>query len=268
MKKIIDLNWKILSLHKFLKKDMAKNRQFIRQKGENPGFRQQKKGKNQIDFNPDVDDTLVDIIEVKEHAQDFLEKHQTSLIAAAVGLILLIGGYLGYKYGYVAPKEKAASEAIYQAEYQFKRDSFNLALTNPGNGGEGFLDIIDNYSGTKTANLAKYYAGISYLNLGNYDVAIEYLKDYDAEDDVTPITKLGAIGDAYAELGDLAQAKSYYEKAVSYENEFLTPYYLNKLAILEIKEGNNDAAIKYFERIKKDFPSSAEAIDAEKYVSK
>jgi hypothetical protein len=49
------------------------------------------------------------------------------------------------------------------AQQQFEKDSFQLALTNPGGGYSGFLDIIDSYSGTKTANLAKYYAGICYL---------------------------------------------------------------------------------------------------------
>jgi len=246
---------------------MAKNKQFIRQKGEPGGYRGQS-GRLEDGQNPEDDETLVDIVEVKEQAQDFFEKNQYLILGVVTGLILLLGGYLGYKYAYQAPRETAGLEAMYKAESQFKRDSFALALENPGAGFEGFLDIIDNYSGTKAANLAKYYAGVSYLNLGKYDAAIEYLKDYSASDDITPISKNGAIGDAYAEQNDLGQAETYYKKAAGYDNEFLTPYYLNKLGLLALSKSDNAAAKGYFQKIADKYPKSAEAQTAKKYVTR
>lgn len=244
---------------------MAKNRQYIRQKGNQAGYRGNPDGNNE---NPlEDDDTLVDIVEVKEQAQDFFEKNQTLLIGALAALLLLVGGYLAYKYAYQEPRENAGLDAMYQAEYQFKQDSFALALTNPGEDFEGFLDIIDNYSGTKASNLASYYAGISYLNLGQFEAAIDYLNDYSANDDITPITKAGALADAYAELGELDNALSNYKKAVSSDNDFLTPYYLNKLAVLNMKQGNNADALKNYQRIDDDYPQSSEAKDAKKYLS-
>lgn len=246
---------------------MAKNRQYIRNKGQNPGYRGNANAEEQNQEQEfEGDETLVDIVEVKEHAQDFFERNQKTIIGALAAVVLLAGLFLAYKYGYQAPKEKASMEAIHKAEYQFKQDSFALALSNPGEGYEGFLEIIDNYSGTPVANLANYYAGISYLNLGNYDVAIEYLNDYSANDDVTPITKNGALGDANAELGKMDAAKASYQKAVNSDNAFLTPYYLNKLAILSMGQNDNQTALSSFERIKKDYPQSAEAKDADKYI--
>ena len=244
---------------------MAKNKQYIRPKGQQAGYR----GNPNADGSnlPEDDDTLVDIVEVKEQAQDFFEKHQNLVIGGLAVLLLVIGGYLAYKYAYQEPREAAGMEAMYKAEFQFKQDSFALALTNPGEGMEGFLDIIDNYSGTKASNLASYYAGISYLNLGQNDAAIGYLNDYTAYDDITPITKYGALGDAHAESGDFDQALSNYKKAVNSNNEFLTPYYLNKLAVLNMKQGNNDAALKNFQKIEADYPQAAEAKDAKKYIS-
>ena len=246
---------------------MAKNRQYIRNKGENPGYRGNPNAANQNQEQQDDDETLVDIVEVKEQAQDFFEKNQSKIVGLLVAAVLLAGAFLAYKYGYQAPREKASMEAMHKAEYQFKQDSFALALTNPGEGYEGFLDIIDNYSGTQVANLATYYAGISYLNLGNYDVAIEYLEDYSASDDITPITKNGSIGDANAELGNMDLAKASYKKAVNSDNAFLTPYYLNKLAVLSMSQNDNATALSSFQRIKKEYPQSAEAKDAEKYIS-
>jgi tetratricopeptide (TPR) repeat protein len=252
-------------LHKFSKKHiMAKNKQYLRNKGGNDGYRgNPNAGQNQ---DQDDDETLVDIVEVKEQAQDFFERNQNSVIGLLAVAVLLAGVFLAYKYGYQAPREDASMEAIHKAEFQFKQDSFALALSNPGEGYEGFLEIIDNYSGTPVANLANYYAGISYLNLGNYDVAIEYLNDYSANDDITPITRNGALGDANAELGKMDLAKASYQKAVKSDNAFLTPYYLNKLAILSMNLDDNATALSSFERIKKDFPQSAEAKDAAKYI--
>jgi len=243
---------------------MAKNKQFIRPKGQQAGYRGNPDGENQ---NPDDDDTLVDIVEVREQAQDFFEKHQYLVIGVIAGLLLLIGGYLAYKYAYQEPREQAGMEAMYKAEFQFKQDSFALALTQPGEGMEGFLEIIESYSGTKASNLASYYAGISYLNLGQFEAAIDYLKDYTAEDDITPITKYGALGDAYAETNDMDQALSNYKKAADSDNGFLTPYYLSKLGVLNMKQGNNDAALTNYKRIEADYPQSAESKDAKKYIA-
>ena len=215
------------------------------------------------------DDEIVNIVEVKEQAQDFFERNQTVVLSILVGLVLLVGGYMVYKFLVVAPKEKAAIEAMRQAQTQFAKDSFALALNNPGGGFEGFLDIIDNYSGTNAGNTAKYYAGVSYLNLGKYQAAIDFLEDYSPKDEITPAMKLGTIGDAYAELEDFDQALGYYTKASkSSNNEFTSPYYLNKVALLNYKNGNSDAAKSAFEEILKMYPNSLEARNAEKFIAR
>ena len=215
------------------------------------------------------EEEIINIVDVKEQAQDFFEQHKKSISIALGALILLVGGYLAYTYLYMAPKEKAAAEAIFQAENQFARDSFALALENPGEGFEGFLDIIDNYSGTKTANLAKFYAGISYLHLGKYDDAIKHLESFSPKGKVSPALKFGSLGDAYAESGNMDKALSNYKKAAdTKENEFITPYYLSKAAGLAFTLNKNDEALKLFQRISKEFPESAEAKEAEKFVAR
>ena len=227
-----------------------------------------KRKKNTENKNQIVDDeVIVDIIEEHDFRENFIEKYQNHLLIGVAAILLIVGGYFAYKYLMLAPKEKEAVAEMMQAEKQFEKDSFALALDNPGEGYSGFLDIIDDYSGTKAANTAKYYAGICYLNLGIYDAAIEYLKDYDENELVTSITKYGAMADAYSELDDMENAKKYYKKAVSVKaNELLTPYYLKKLGILFKSEGNQEEANTYFQRIKDDFPKSTYAQDIEKYI--
>lgn len=155
------------------------------------------------------------------------------------------------------------------AQQQFEKDSFKIALTNPGGGYPGFLDIMDTYSGTKAANLARYYSGLCYLHLGQYDAAIEYLKDYSANDAVTAITRLGSIGDAYSEKKDFKTAADYYAQAISAgNNELLTPYYIKKLGQLDLFQKDNAKALEQFKSLKEKFPLSPEATDIDKYIAK
>ena len=212
-------------------------------------------------------DVLVAPTQPQQSPQDFIDNNQNLLFYILLGAILLIGAYFAYKHLYLVPKQEEAVEQMYKAQQQFDKDSFRLALTDPGAGYPGFLDIISDYSGTEAANTANYYAGISYLHLGQYDAAIEYLEDFDATGDILPITKYGALGDAYAEKGDLEQALSYYQKAVDAgDNEILTAYYLKKVALLQEKNGNKEAAHTAYVTIRDKYPASPEAGNIEKYI--
>lgn len=219
--------------------------------------------------NKQSDEVLVDIVEVREQAQDFYEQNQKLILGVLGGLLLIVAVYLAAHFLYFQPRQAEASEQLSQAQKQFERDSFALALTNPGGGFSGFLDIIDNYKGTKAANLASYYAGISYLNLGKFDAAVSYLEDYKPSGDVMPIMKYGTLGDAYSEQNDFTKALKFYEKATTVsENEALTPYYLKKLGMLHERNGNLDKARKVYQQIKAEYPTSAEGNEIDKYLAR
>jgi tetratricopeptide (TPR) repeat protein len=197
------------------------------------------------------------------------QDRQKLLTYGLIGLLLVVGLYFAYKYLWVGSRQEEAIEQMYQAEFQFERDSFKLALENPGQGNKGFLAIIDEYGGTPAGSLSKYYAGVCYLQLGDFAKAIEYLESSSVGGDVLPISRFGALADAYSEKNDLGTALSYYEKAANCDdNEALTPIYLKRFALLSEKQGNKDAAIKAFERLKRDFPNTQDGRDAEKYLAR
>ncbi|NBC06708.1 MAG: tetratricopeptide repeat protein [Bacteroidetes bacterium] len=216
-----------------------------------------------------AEETLVDIVEVRDQAQGFLDKNQMYIFGALVVLVLIVGGVFAYNTFYKAPKQQEAVEQMFRAQQQFERDSFALALTNPGGGYMGFLDIIDNYGGTNAGNVAHYYAGISYLNLGKYEAAIDYLEQFDAVGQISPVMKYGAMGDAYSELDDFDKAMDLYQKAVNKsENDALTPYYLKKIGLMHERNGEFAEAKENYERIKQEFPNSAIGRDIEKYIAR
>jgi len=213
-----------------------------------------------------LDDVLVEVVETTGDGQTFLEKNGNMLLGAIALIALLIGGYYAYKYLVQAPKQKEAVEQMFQAQYQFDRDSFKLALTNPGGGYPGFVDIVEQYSSTPAGNLANYYAAVSYLKLGDFDASLSYLKAFNPSDDLLSATKSGLMGDIAGEKGDLDGALSYYKKAAGSNLGVIAPYYLKKMGLLLTKQGKADDAVEAFRQIKTKYPNSAEGKNVDKYL--
>ena len=199
--------------------------------------------------------------------EEWVVKYQ-NIIFSVIGVIAIgVLGYLGYEKFVVEPKNQEAVSELNQAQYYFElavnsvnSDSLYLRALNGGEGKYGFLDIISNYNGTPAAKLATYSAGMSYLNLRDYKNAIYYLDQFNADDVLLSALSRGAIGDAFAQLGQLEDAYSYYLEAASVnENAFSTPKYLYKAAVTGASLGKTSAAISHLNRIKNEFPNSDEA---------
>ncbi len=214
-----------------------------------------------------TDETLVDLIEVRDSAQGFIDRNQKWIFGALTLVVVAIGGLFAYNNFNKKPRQAEAVQQMAQAQYHFERDSFAQALTNPGGGHPGFVKIAEDYSGTAAGNLALYYTGISYLNLGEYAAALDYLNDYNPSGDITPIMKYGAMGDAFSELNEFDKAMKYYKIAIKKgENDFLIPYYLKKIGLLHERNGNPEDARAVYQRIKDEYPESTEGREIDKYI--
>ncbi len=214
------------------------------------------------------DEVLMDVGQSLSRVEHFFEENRKSITVIIVALFVIVGGYFAYLYLYQNPRENEAQEYIFNAQRYFEQDSLNLALNGDGSS-YGFLDIADEYSGTKAGNLANYYAGVSYLNLGQFESAIEYLDKFDGDDAVLSVIANGAIGDAFLELNQPEEALDYYKRAVSgEENGFVVPFYLKKAGLVAEQQGNFKDAEKYYTRIKKEFKDSQEAADIDKYIAR
>lgn len=214
------------------------------------------------------EEVIVDVEEVYSKTEQYVEENKNSLTIIVAAVVLIIGGYFGYTNLYLAPLEEEAHEQMWKAEQYFELDSFNLAIN--GNGSYlGFKHIVDQYGGTKSANLANYYLGTSYMNLGQYQTAIDYLTSFDADDKMVAPIATGAIGDAYMELGDLENAISYYKKAAeSSDNIFTAPVFLMKAGFVAEQLGKKDEAIEIYKNLQKNYPESQESKNAEKYIAR
>lgn len=211
--------------------------------------------------------------ESASRSEQWVAKNQ-NYILGIIGVIAVgVLGYLAYYQFIQNPKEEIAANEMYYPQQYFdqalnsttEKDSlFNLSL-NGAEGKYGFLDIIDEYKGTKAANLSTYSAGMAYLNLKQYQEAISYLENFSSDDAILGALAKGGIGDAFMQLDQPAEALSYYEAAFKHNlNGFTTPRYLYKSGVTSLELGQKQKALDYFNRIKEEFPDSEEAktIDA------
>jgi tetratricopeptide (TPR) repeat protein len=199
--------------------------------------------------------------------EQYIEENQKSLTIIILAIVVVVGGYLGYKKFYLEPSNREAHAAMYVAEQYFEQDSFQLSLDGDG-ANYGFIDIIDEYSVTNAANLAHYYAGIACLRTGQYEDAIEHLEKFDAEDIMVASVALGAIGDCYLELDDKEKAASFYLKAGQRKkNSFTSPLYLRKAGLVFENLQQYEKALKAYETIEKYYPETEEGRQIKKYIA-
>ncbi|MFY7652774.1 MAG: tetratricopeptide repeat protein [Chitinophagaceae bacterium] len=197
----------------------------------------------------------------------FWNKNQKTILVGLAFFAVGFGGAVAYKQLIEKPKEEKAADALFKAQQYFALDSSKLVLDGDGNA-KGVLYVINNYSGTKAANLAHYYAGISYLKLGNFAKAVEHLKDFSTDAKQIQMVAFGALGDALSEQGKKEEAVDYYKKAGSiFEfDENSASEYLFRAALLTETLGKKDDALTIFKSIKDKFPKTDKGILAEKYI--
>lgn len=195
--------------------------------------------------------------------QQTYEQNASSINIGLVTVLVLVAGLLYYVKVLQPQKELKAQEAIFEAQYYFEQDSFQMALNN------GLIDVASNYGGTKAGKLAHYYAGVSYFNLGDFNSATFYLKKFKSDDHLLNALALGALADAQMETGDTPNALANYKKSTSTtNNKTVAPILLYKAALANEKSGKNQEAYIFFKEIKDTYPNSDQARDIEKYLGR
>ncbi len=218
-----------------------------------------------IESTKQVFDTL-DVSASK--TETFVNQYQNYIIGTILSILVMFSVYFAYDKFIIQPKTTESNLEIFTAQKYFdlamkaeeNKDSlFSLAL-NGAEGKFGFLDIIENYSGTDASNLSYYSAGMSYYNMKRYDLAIEMLENFSSDDEILQSLSLATIGDAFIQLNQFEDGLNYYESALSYtQNSFIRPVILLKAGDLAKQLDKLNRSAKYFQEIKEDFPKSNEA---------
>lgn len=206
--------------------------------------------------------------ETVSSTEKFLVKNQKTIISVVVAIIVVIAAILAVKQFYFEPREEKAQAALFQSVIAFEQEMYDVALDGSEEF-DGLLAVIDNYGATKAGNLACVYAGLAYYERGEYENAKAYLSKFSADDVLLAPAVTAAIGNALVNMDNAAEAVKYFEKAAkAAANEVFSPLYLMKAANVYEKLGDKAAALKVYETIKKDYPTSQQASTIDTYIER
>jgi tetratricopeptide (TPR) repeat protein len=193
-----------------------------------------------------------------------LNKKMANIGSAAI--LLLVGLFAGYKYFWLPSKEKEAQSYIFKIRKAFDKDSFAVVLKG-GRDYPSAQELANDFGGTQSGKEAALMAGISYARTGKYEEAIDYLKDADFGDNFLVASAKGALAACYAEKGDVEKAAKTYEAAADLgRNDFIAPYMLKMAGVHYEDAGNDKGALRCYERIAKEYRTTTEGNDIDKYI--
>lgn len=200
----------------------------------------------------------------------FMQENAKSLAVIGGAILALILLYFGYQKFYLAPRAEKAANEMFRAEQYAASDSLNDKAIKGDGSYPGFEIIADEYSNTKSANIANAYLGGLYLKKGEFKKAVDALGEYSSTGSpiIDPLV-LGMLGDGYSELKDYGRAITYYKKAAEKSsNGFTSPLFLKKLGLVYEEQKDFKAAENAYQKIKTDFPDSYEATIIDSYIAR
>jgi len=199
--------------------------------------------------------------------ESFWKKYQKQISIVLGVIVVAIVGWYVYRSMILQPKEDQAADVMFKAQQNFAKDSVKAALNGEGTS-RGFLYIINNYGGTKSGNLAKYYAGVCYLRSGNFNNAVKYLKDFSTDAKQIQMMAYGCLADAYGELNKNDDAVTYYKKAAETfeEDQANASEYLFRAGLKLELTGKTKEAVEVYKQLKEKFPQSQRGGQIDKYI--
>lgn len=208
--------------------------------------------------NPEI---LAEKVEGVEH---WIESNPKIVFSVLGVVILIVGGYFGYRYWTGTQDELAQSEMFAAVRY-FEADSLETAMNGDGNN-LGFKQIIEDFPRTDAGNLANFYAGSICLKQGKFPLAILYFEDFKSDDQLIQARAYSLTGDAYMEQKKYEEAADFYTKAANYKpNKYFSPTYLMKAALAYEKLNQKEKAIKAYQEVIEKYWESSEFQNARKY---
>ena len=239
-----------------------------------------KKSVNKVDAPAEeLKSTTAEVFEsldqTASRSEAFISQYQNFILIAVAVVVTGVLGYLAYDSFVAQPKAAEAVNELNQAQYFFElavnsteSDSLYRLALEGGEGKYGFLDIIDNYSGTPAAKLATYSAGMAYLNLKEYENAINYLDNFSSDDVMLSALSKGAIGDAFAQLEQPDEAFNTTYKQQTLAITHLVPLNISLRQPFRSADWQSRSGTIVFKRIKKEYPQAPEAARVDVQIGK
>ncbi len=202
----------------------------------------------------------------------FVSKHRNVLLIAVVAIIVLVVGLFLYRNYVALPRETKASTAISAPQELFANEDYEQAA-------EGFKKVLNDYGGTKAANLANLYLGLCYANQEKWADAVKYIEKYSSKDDamVSPAA-MAALGNAYANTDNIDKAVQTLKKAAQMAdkqaidgvNYSISATFLIQAGTLLESQGKDAEALALYKEIKEKYVNAqqVQSKEIDKYIER
>ena len=199
--------------------------------------------------------------------EDFVRSNRNLLLGILAAVVLAVAGAFGF-YTWRNQQDQKAQASMFRAVNNWEADSLTKAIKGDGKA-PGLVTVANEYGSTKAGNFANFYAGVASLKKGDYKAALEYLEDFSSDDYLVQSRAYALMGDAQLELNKPKEAADLYAKAADHNaNEYFSPSYLLKEATAREVAKDNEGALKAYERIINNYPTSQEVAEARQYKAK
>jgi tetratricopeptide (TPR) repeat protein len=197
----------------------------------------------------------------------FYDKQKRNISIGITAVVVIVIAAVVYVKNRAENNEKAMTQvgAIFSyvdnGQYQIAMDGV------PERNIPGLTSIVGNYGGTRGGDLAKFYLATCNYNLGKYDDALPLFKDFSPSDELLAVSRLSGIAACHEARGEYKDAAENYEKAASkYTKDIEGAENLNNAARSYAKAGDKAKAIELYKRLKKNFPASTFAREADRFI--
>lgn len=203
-----------------------------------------------------------------EHAAVWVVDHPRPFLWGIAGIIVVVIAATGWSL-YARSRSEGAQMALGSvirtyhnlAAYESEEARFQATLNE-------VALVEENYGGTQSARIARYYAALAHEGLGEIDDAVRMLEELGASGDasIRPIARF-ALGQVYKHQGQLEQAISVYRELLD-SGEYAGDAVVFELAALHEASGSLDEAGTWYETLLADYPGSAYEPEAERALKR
>ncbi|MGQ9806707.1 MAG: YfgM family protein [Chlorobiales bacterium] len=200
-------------------------------------------------------------------ATDFFEKNRTAVLGTLAAILLAIVGAFFWNREQ-ASKNQEATAKLEGIIKRYEAGNYSGAIEGDSTA-MGLKEIAKAYSSTASGKQARLYLANAYFQLRNYD---EAQKTFESVSSSSPLVKGSALaGEAacYEQKKDYKKAAQLFRRAAdAIQNDAITPIYLENAGRNFELAGEKSDALAVYEKLKKDYPQSTAARNAEQIIAR
>jgi TolA-binding protein len=198
----------------------------------------------------------------------FYEENKRMISIAVTAVVIAVFAVVIYVKNRADNNEKAIT-ALGSIFETYDAGQFQAAVDGiPEKNIMGLKAIVDNYGNSAAGDLARFYLAGAYANLGKYDEALREFEDFSPAGELLAVARLSGIGSCQESKGMFKEAAASFEKAATqYPKDISAAENLNNAARDFGRAGEKEKAIDLYRRVKKNYPNTAFARDADRFIA-